>query len=125
MNWWTESYPSGTIIVKSDIPLYPHYYIWQVPEDNDSNHKRQRVAKELTLWLNGIISKPYWLEVKEVKGASAVLKSGQLIQAVGPMVDRNPPQLDWTEDDSEFSRRARQKLIDVLYFGTKLLENEQ
>lgn len=45
--WQVVTYTSGTVIVKSELPDYPHLYI----HGKDDNHRRE-IAIDLSVFLN-------------------------------------------------------------------------
>ena len=116
-SWEVALFGSGTIIVEPTPKKHrPHYYVWQPAADNDGQHLRYEIAKELQAWLNGG-EDPWWLELMHRENAeTARTPHGSQIMAVGPMVDAaEPPGWGlWKTDESEDAQIQRGLLIDAL-----------
>lgn len=115
-NWRTQVFQSGTQVVTRLDPSVPHYYIRQLAADNEGEHGRYEVSKELETWLNGG-DEPWWMEFVNRTGAdTALLPHGCTIRATGPMIDTaTPPSWGiWREDDSENAQIDRGLLIDAI-----------
>lgn len=106
--WRYESYQSGTHVVISDKPGWPHYYVYA-----DS---RSEVCQDLRDWLNGG-ERPVWastLKLHEKSKECCVGKYGIEISAVGPMVlpQGDNGRLGWQTDETKSAER--QMLINNL-----------
>ena len=107
--WQTQSFPSGTCIVKNDDPTKPHldvygpYPLGEKDKDGEypeSIKKRYEMCDELATYLNGG-NRPKWLDKMEVKniglqGYKIEGKFNDQIYAIGPMQDIDGT-LNWQE----------------------------
>ena len=111
--WQVCSFQSGTVIVSSD-QGGPHYYMWQVPGDNEGEHQRYRQAEDLASWLNGKTdNKPSWLSGGTRTDSGLRLVNGGLITATGPSIDIDGKGW-WRENRSVAAKLAREQLLDRL-----------
>jgi hypothetical protein len=114
--WSHECYQSGTQLVVR-VPTEPWLYVYgpNVQEDDANARNRVGMCRQLREWLNGFADRPQWLnDMRRVSETKLEDVDGSAIIATGPMVDRDPPKLDWTQDDSPAMRDARARLIDRL-----------
>ena len=120
--WQPRYYGSGTTIVTSDEPGKPHYYLYGPfdPDEGKCQRNRHVMCEQLADYLNGG-DRPKWLDdMERISEAVARDLDGSSITATGPMVDRNPPHLDWWQDDSDEAKDARARLMDDLFFANQL-----
>lgn len=125
--WRVVSYASGTITV-ADGKLQstkfgvrgvgPHIGIHYRRAASDgsatltTDHERYALAEKLAGLLNGSDQDRTGLVRKsEIVGASAGIE----FSAIGPHVDRNPPNCFWFEDDRPEAKSSRAKLIDRVF----------
>ncbi len=113
--WVFQMYGSGThVVIPSPRGDRPHYYVWHPAADNKGGHLRFEIAKELEAWLNGG-DEPWWLDLLNRKSAETVTTPhGADITATGPMVDADPPHLNWRTDMSDDAVVARGLMADAL-----------
>lgn len=119
--WKPRFFGSGTCIVTDDSKRGPWLYVYGPASDDEGQWMRNRMTMcgELADYLNGG-KRPTWLDdLERVSETRAVDLDGTGISAVGPMVDRNPPKLDWAQDDSEEAQDARRRLMNKLRPGGK------
>lgn len=112
--WTANLYGSGTQTVSRGTGAW--YHIGHLAADNDGDHGRYDVTKELEAWLNGG-NEPWWLELLRRQDERTVITPhGCQIQATGPMVDEaTPPSWGcWREDDSADAKIERGLLTDAL-----------
>jgi len=119
MSKWTHQlFGSGTQTVSLEpyTPKQPHYHIGHAAADNDGQHLRYEIAKELEAWLNGG-PEPWWMELLHRESPDSVkTPHGSSIRATGPMIDKaEPPSWGmWAEDESDDAKISRGLLIDAL-----------
>ena len=114
--WRVSLYQSGTQTVSRNMPDRPHYHVGHLTADNEGDHGRYEVSKELETWLNGG-PEPWWMDMLNRTSADAVqTPHGCRIRATGPMVDKaTPPAWGyWCEDDSDDAQIERGLLADAL-----------
>jgi hypothetical protein len=108
--WAVKCFPSGTMIVTRGIPGQPHYYIYGPGGDRN----RHQCCCDVRDCLNGG-ARPAWLnDLCRTTESYAEDIDGTSIMAVGPSIDRDPPNCDWVQDDSEEAQSARARLMDRL-----------
>lgn len=116
--WQTAFYPSGTTIVHtSDFLRKPHLYIYADAAIDEDRYMRDRyeMCRQIEVFMNGG-ERPEWLNDFERVGETCARSlAGGDISAVGPSIDRNPPNLDWVHDDSQQAKDDRARLMDVLF----------
>lgn len=119
--WEPAFYGSGTCLVRRrDDYRAPYLYVCGPRNDDDDQWMRDRYAMcyQLTEYLNGG-KRPLWLaDMRRTKEDEATDLDGSSIRATGPMVDKDPPNLHWVEDDSYEAAIARARLMDMV-FGIK------
>lgn len=113
--WVFQMYGSGThVVIPTPRGDSPHFYVCHPAADNKGGHLRYEIAKELETWLNGGDA-PWWLDMLNRKSAETVTTPhGADITATGPMVDVDPPHLNWRTDMSDDAVIARGLLTDAL-----------
>jgi hypothetical protein len=110
-------FPSGTQIVTQGIAGEPHLYVFGPadPDEGQCDRNRFHVCEQIADFLNGG-ARPEWFDQLERRGEeSAEDLDGTRIYATGPMIDADPPNLNWVEDDSEDARNKRARLMDRLF----------
>ena len=110
--WSVKSFPSGTVVVTTGKPGDPHYYVHG--HHRSPREQRYEVACQLRDWLNGGPRHVWMGNLWRDSETRATHEDGFAITATGPMVDRDPPNLDWVEDDTRDLADARARLIDRL-----------
>ena len=120
--WEPQFFPSGTTVVSlKGRHRKPNLYIYaDVGIDEDRTQRdRYEMCRQLADFLNGG-DRPDWLtdfhRLGEVRLDSL---AGASISATGPSVDRDPPNLDWVQDDSREAQRDRARLIDYVSHSYK------
>jgi hypothetical protein len=116
--WTQRAYESGTQIVTTDEPGEPWLYICYPGSHDDDDHYRIRwqMCSELAAFLNGG-PRPAWLDdMRRVSETTLKGIDGSDIEAVGPMYDADPPNLNWRTCDDDESKNKRARLIDRLTF---------
>jgi len=78
--------------------------------DAESDQYKGTMADEITEYLNGG-SRPAWLSDGVVDGNSIVFAAGERITAAGPMIDENPPRLQWVQDERPAAQEMRRLLL--------------
>lgn len=114
--WWGEQYGSGTQVVTRSDPSKPHYHIGHLAADNEGNHGRSDVRRELESWLNGG-DEPWWMDhVHRKDGDTVTLPTGCDIRATGPPVEKSDPPggLWWVEDKRGEAVLQRGLLADAI-----------
>ena len=124
--WIPEAYESGTtIVVQREQAHKPHLYVFADAAVDDDRYLRDRYAmcQQLADYLNGG-ERPAWLDDFE-RTSEIVSKSlaGGSISAVGPMIDSDPPKLNWITDDSDDARNDRARLMDAVFFKQNVTED--
>ena len=116
--WQPSFYPSGTTIVSMrDSSRKPHLYVYAdwVEDEDRSDRNRMLMCHELADFMNGG-KRPDWLDdMERISLVQAISLYGGSIEAVGPMVDQDPPNLFWITDPSEESADNRAKLMDAVF----------
>jgi len=116
MSWKTRCFQSGTTIVTNDEPG-PHFYVYgpQDSNEDDQQANRHKVCEEIRDYMNGG-KRPKWLDdMDRRREDSAEGLDGTSIHAVGPIVDRDPPNRIWGEDASIDAKNNRARLMDRLF----------
>jgi hypothetical protein len=118
--WECQYFGSGTTIVTQCVPRQPHYYIYGPRNEGDERAEtrdRFRTCEQIRDFLNGG-DRPAWLDDMERRDEiSAEGLDGTSIFATGPSIDRDPPNLDWIQDDSDEAKSARARLMDLLFLN--------
>jgi hypothetical protein len=116
--WEPRFFGSGTTIVHlREYQHKPWLYIYADVAVDDSRYARDRcnMCYQLADFLNGG-PPPLWLsDFTRRTETYADALAGANISAVGPMIDRNPPALDWVHDDSSQCVDDRARLMDALF----------
>lgn len=117
--WEVVSYTSGTVIVTSNQPDYPHLYIY----GKDDNH-RHEIAIDLSVFLNYGRVLPEWVKSLKYDGEDKTHLVGSdsiSIRAVGPMVlpENDNGALSWKPDNSDKAKSDRVYLINRIVDGVK------
>jgi hypothetical protein len=121
--WRCEYFPSGTMLVsrrrgESNDPWLYIYGPLGANED-DTEENRYKVVQDVCDYMNGG-PRPAWLDdLRRTREDYAEDLDGTRITATGPMVDIDPPNLNWRQDNSEAARNARARLMDRLFFTPK------
>lgn len=113
--WRVQWFGSGTMIV-TDL-TWPHYYVYGPRNDDEDQGVRDRykVCEDLRDYLNGG-TRPAWLDdMYRTSEKHAEGLDHTKITAVGPMYDRDPPNLWWDEEDSQEAKDSRARLMDRLF----------
>ena len=118
--WTVQFYGSGTTIVCLQKHQHkPHLYIYADAASDESRYMADRfeMCYQLREFMNGG-ERPQWLDDfdRQSEGYAESL-SGAQIQAVGPMVDVDPPNLDWRWDESPQCADDRARVMDVLFLN--------
>lgn len=111
-------YGSGThLVARSDPCSDPWLYVYG-PNSEDETvyaHDRWKVCQDLCDFLNGG-TRPAWLnDLERTSEDHAEDLDGTSISATGPMIDADPPNLHWVQDDSWTAKLARAALMDRLF----------
>lgn len=110
--WQTQAYESGTTIVRTPYADEPWLYVVIVQPIDET--LRYRICDDLAAWMNGGV-RPRWMDdmerVSEIKLQSL---DGLEIEAVGPMYDADPPNLNWRTCEDDASRWKRRQLVNWL-----------
>ena len=116
--WTPHFYGSGTTIVVLDKYQHkPWLYIYADSATDELRYMRARIGMchELSEYMNGG-ERPAWLDdFERLNEYEAKALSGADICATGPMVDSDPPNMNWVSDDSDGAKNDRAKLMDVLF----------
>lgn len=116
--WAPRFYGSGTTIVGLCGHQHkPHLYIYADSSIDDGRYQRDRMkmCDELADFMNGH-ARPVWLDDFERTSENcATSLMGGSIDAVGPMVDCDPPKLHWVRDETDEASDDRARLMDVLF----------
>jgi hypothetical protein len=114
LEWLSMLYESGTTIVTRNA-TEPHLYIYGDASESEDRYISDRciVCDAIRDFLNGGI-RPQWLDdFERISETEAKSLTGASIEAVGPMIDCDPPNLHWIQDPSAHNDRA--KLMDSLF----------
>jgi len=118
--WESRFYGSGTtIVVLKSRSHRPHLYIYADSSSSESRYQGDRIAmcEQIADFLNGD-TRPAWLDdFDRATETFADTLTGASIQAIGPMLDIDPPNLIWKWDDSEDAKSDRAKLLDTLFLA--------
>ena len=115
-DWTCRFFGSGTMVVTRDVASLPHFYVYgpMGADESETYQNRRKCCHELCEYLNGG-TRPLWLgDMKRTQEQSIWDLDGTSIRATGPMVDIDPPSLNWKEDTSIQADDARARLIDKL-----------
>lgn len=117
--WTMTSYMSGTVVVSSNLPGWPHLHIGHVPGDDEGESLRSKVGREIEIWMNDGPLPEFLKGAKRSHAEGVTLLNGCGIDAHGPMVDEAiPPQFGlWKTDDSPAAAQRRRALIDLVEQG--------
>lgn len=120
--WEPAFYGSGTTLVRlKGAERKPWLYIYSDSAIDEDRWMRDRyqMCYDLTAFMNGG-ARPAWLSDFERTGETQVVSlSGGSITATGPMVDADPPNLNWQQDDSEDAKSDRARLMDAMFLGVQ------
>lgn len=114
--WIHQLFESGTQIVRRDDSEGPWLYVYGPAGEDEGSTDRNRyhTCDQLMNFLNGG-PRPAWLDdLDRVNETALEGPDGTRIDATGPMVDRDPPNLQWWNDESDEAKDARARLIDRL-----------
>ena len=115
--WETRTFLSGTMIVTTGDPSKPHYYVYGPKIDDEGEYDRQRYQYciDLENWLNGG-KRPEWMnQMVRISEEYAVGRNGARISATGPVIDIDPPNLRWMQDESFEAQAERARLMDKIF----------
>lgn len=116
--WEPAFYGSGTTIVRlAEHVSKPWLYIYADAAIDETRYMRDRYAmcNSLCEFMNGG-ERPAWLDDFERQTEeTAVALAGGSISATGPMVDVDPPNLNWRTDDRDQAKMDRALLMDVVF----------
>lgn len=117
--WEPQFFGSGTTIVKQNEHHHkPHLYVYADAAIDESRYMRDRYAMcyQLAEYMNGG-SRPEWLDdFERTSEVTSKSLAGGSIDAVGPMVDVDPPNCNWQWDDSDDAKNDRARLLDAVFF---------
>lgn len=127
-HWVVSCYLSGTMVVADEHAphegfkygvrsLAPWLYIFGPggATEDDYYRNRSKVCEDVANFLNGG-HRPKWLDdMDRVTETRASSLDGTSINAVGPMIDSNPPACLWVQDESEDAKTARARLMDRIF----------
>lgn len=120
--WDPRFYGSGTTIVCLRAERRrPHLYIHADAAIDEDRRQSDRyvMCQQLADFMNGG-KRPAWLDdFERTSEIAAKSLAGGSIEAVGPMVDKDPPNLFWVTDESEAAANDRARLMDALFFVAK------
>lgn len=116
--WDVAFYGSGTtIVLLKECQRKPHLYVYSDSAIDEDRWMRDRyqMCYDLAAFMNGG-ERPRWLnDLDRTTEIEAISLSGASIQAVGPMVDVDPPNLNWHQDDSDDAKNDRTRLMDAVF----------
>lgn len=124
--WRRTHYQSGTTnvptitdfrrgFVTTGHALRPWLWVGYAVNTADHDAGRQGKANAIAAFLNGQAPRPAFLESFDRPAADwLVLPDGTKLVAVGPMIDRDPPNLNWVPMETPAANAARADLIDIL-----------
>ena len=123
-DWIVKRYGSGQTNVMlaipfevEDPPRVPWLQVYGPISDQGARQQRDRdkVARDLAGYLNGG-PRPAWLDdlVKRTEVEWFDL-DGTTVAICGPMIDRNPPRMDWVTDQRPEAKAARAALVEHLF----------
>jgi len=131
MKWTHQIYQSGTQIVISDNPNFPHFYVYGPkatgPYDEEgccltSLKIRYSMCKDIVEYLNEG-KKPDWFnKMNRVSETVLSADDGCMVFTTGPYYDANPPHLKWDLKEDEESKNRRKGLIDFLQDQNKTIQ---
>lgn len=117
--WHVRSYHSGTMNVEiKSLLRKPWLYVFadHAADEDRQQRERYQMCEQLAAFLNGG-ARPAWLaDMIRTSGTVAVSLAGASISAIGPVIDRDPPNLDWVDDESDDAKDDRARLMDALFF---------
>ena len=120
--WDCAFFGSGTTIVRLKEQQHkPHLYIYADKSISEGRYIRDRydMCYQLCDYMNNGL-RPKWLDdFDRIEEGYAMSLSGGSIQACGPMIDKNPPNLFWVWDDSDDAVNDRVRLMDALFLRNK------
>ena len=116
--WEVAFFSSGTTIVRlKEHQHKPNLYIYADAAVDDDRYARDRYAMcyQLRDFMNGG-PRPAWLDdFERVSEIEAKSLSGGSITATGPSIDKDPPNLNWVQDDSDDATNDRARLMDFVF----------
>lgn len=116
--WDVAFYGSGTTLVRlKEYQHKPWLYIYADSAIDEDRWMRDRyqMCYDLVAFMNGG-PRPSWLtDLERITEIEAVSLSGASIQAVGPMIDVDPPNLNWCQDFSDDAKNDRARLMDAVF----------
>jgi len=118
--WDCAFFGSGTTIVRlKEHQHRPHLYVYSDSTLDEDRWMRDRYAMcyQLRDHMNGG-DRPVWLDdIERLTETFAKALTGASISAVGPMVDADPPNLNWVWDESDDAKNDRARLMDAVFFA--------
>lgn len=121
--WEPRFYGSGTTIVALKTHTHkPHLYVYSDSAVNEDRWMRDRYAmcNQLADFMNGGGERPVWLDdMERINEVSARALTGASIDATGPMIDIDPPNLNWRQDESDEAKNDRARLMDAVFLKQK------
>lgn len=115
--WQPAFFPSGTTIVRQDWAGKPHLYVYADAATTEDRSDRDRfdMCYQLAEFMNGG-HRPAWLDdLDRQTETHAEALTGAKVFATGPMVDIDPPNLNWRLDESDQAKDDRARLMDILF----------
>jgi len=113
--WQVIAYGSGTMTVQN--PDFAAYFgiAYRTPFGETSDRERFGLAHDIARAMNQGVPCPDAVRLGLWRGSRA----GIVFESRGPVIDQDPPNLNWIQDISRKGYEARVKLFDLLFQEVK------
>jgi hypothetical protein len=106
--WRVEGYQSGTVVATTGLDR-PWFDVHGPIGLHDA--MKWGIAEDICSYMNGGKRANWFDELRIVGKDKAETVDRVMIYVCGPMIDRNPPGLDWVTDMSEQAIDERERLM--------------